>query len=185
MSDLDSILNGGNLGLSSKGTNDTKTTTATSVKVGIVIAVLIGLAGVGIAVAVLILLKKAEGAINTNTNALTTNTANISTNTNEIKALKPVGELYDASTKTLTVQNLDVDTIKFTNGGTAEVGAMSLTGRPGEFQVISNVKDKGPRVISFLKYQDGEDAGSLYLAGGLSQNFPSLKEHSCKPDDFC
>lgn len=46
---------------------------------------------------------------------------------------------------------------------------MSLAA-PDELQVISN-----------FKYRDKVNPGSLFLAGGVSKNFPVLKDHEQKP----
>lgn len=189
MSDLDSLLGGGSsddlLLSSEKAETKSDGGSTTGLKVGIVIAVIIALAGVAIAAASLALLDEAKKSIKTNADAIATNTSSISTLKTDVSDFKPVAALYDSSTKTLTVENLNVETINFTHGGTTEVGAISLTAIPGEFHVVSNIKDTGNRVIGMVKYQPGEDKGSFYAAGGFGPNLKTLKDHTCKPLSFC
>ena len=184
MSELDALLGTDPLGAAAKkaGNND-KPTTSTSVKVGIVIAILIGLAGVGLAIATLVLQKQADERITSNTNLIATNTSDIKTNTSDIEALKPVGQLYDASAKTLTVENLDVNTIRFTHGGVDKNG-MGITAIPGNIHFFADVPGKGERTITIIKYQPNEDPGSIFT-GGINASFDKIIKHECKPQDFC
>lgn len=166
---------------SDEGESKSKGGSTTGLKIGLVIAILIALAGVALAVVVLIQLRQTDGKVKTNE-------TNITNLLSDMTSVKPVAALYDSGSKTLTLENLEVDYIKFAGDGVNRVGAMGLTGRNGQLQVLANVKDKGLRVVSFFKYQPdpGGDPGSLYVAGGVGQGTDrTLKEHTCKPQDFC
>ena len=154
-------------------------------KAGIVISVLLALVGVAIGIVAIIQIKNAETGIKSNTDTITTTNADLKKVEAKVDKFEPVAELYDASTGTLTVKYVDTEMINFTHGGKDVIGAMSIAGRPDILNIVSNVKDKGRRAIASFKYQDKVNPGSLRLAGGVSENAPDLKEHSCDPFGFC
>ena len=180
MSDLDNLLSADDGSTKKKE----KSGSDTGLKIGIVISTILAVAGIAIAAVALVKSNDSEKGIKTNTDAIATANAEIKTNTADISNLKPVGQLYDTSTETLTVKNLNVEMINFTNGGTDALGAMSIAGRPEILNIISNVKDKGKRVIASFKYQPKVNPGGMFLAGGIIEN-SFLNKYECKPFDFC
>ena len=155
-------------------------------KAGIAIAVILALVGIAIAVVSLIQLKNAETAINTNTASISTNTADIKTLKNDFETVKPVAGLYDPSSETLTVKNVNLETINFTYGGKdGKSNGMGITAIPGNIEFVADVVGKGPRVIAIIKYQDKVNPGGFYAAGDFSPRLKPLAEHTCKPQTFC
>ena len=131
---------------------------------------------------------KIRSDVNTASSELEQKVAKIRSDVDQVVALKAndLVAAKAAAAKSLTIQDLNVEKINFTHGGTSTIGAMGVTAIPGELHFTSNVKDKGERVVGFLKYQPDVDPGSLYLAGGVSEGkIRTLKEHTCQPFDFC
>lgn len=105
--------------------------------------------------------------------------------------VKKATDLVD-SMKTGVVDQLKVGKIEFMlpqSNGQYPTSGMSLTGGPGELQIISDVKNKGPRVVGFYKFAQGtgvnHNPGQWFTGFETDAKFDRIVNTDCKPFEFC